>query len=73
MKKLTYYNSEALEFKLTVEERFDGMFISTFWDCNDCYEVDRIVKVFETYSGALSDMYKTATLKLVSYTHLKLR
>ena len=42
----------------TVEERKDGIYISTLWDMNDCLEVDRHVTEFETYSAALAHMYE---------------
>jgi hypothetical protein len=47
-----------VDFIATVEERSDGIFISTFWDMNDCLEADRNVTEFETYSAALAHMYK---------------
>jgi len=44
----------------TVEERPDGNFISTYWDPASSDKADRLVSEFETYSGALCDMYRDA-------------
>jgi len=58
--------------KATVEERKDGKFISTWWDKVSCYEPDREVFVFETYSAALADMYEKLFLKAhADYLNLK--
>lgn len=43
----------------TVEERSDGIFVSTLWDKEYCLNVDRCVKEFETQSAAIAHMYKT--------------
>lgn len=45
---------ECLNFKITIEEiGCDDKWIATYWDKNDCLEVDRNVFEFESCSGAL--------------------
>lgn len=42
----------------TLEERKDGVFISTLWNIENESEVDRTVVEFETYSAARAHMYQ---------------
>lgn len=52
------YNTKL--YKITVEERqglYANDFIATFWDKQDCYEVDRQVFVFETFGGAMNKAF----------------
>ena len=51
--------SGQLVMRWTVEE-IGGGFIATEWDCDCELEVDRHVETFETYSGALCEMYRNA-------------
>ena len=60
--KLLFFRKGSTDLlrKFTVEERSDGMFISTEWDTYECLQVDRDVKEFETYSAALAFMFEAA-------------
>ena len=62
MKKVPLIESPENEvvLKLTVEERKDGVIISTYWEPGDSLENDRHVKEHETISGALCEMYRDA-------------
>lgn len=52
--------NDEIVLKLTVEERKDGFFISTYWELADGLELNRHVKEYETISGAWLDMYRNA-------------
>ncbi len=56
-KVMVWDRVEFKQFVATVEERSDGMFISTIYNKDKCLEADRSVKVFETPSAAIADMY----------------
>lgn len=47
--------------KITVEEITAFKFIATFWNKQDCYEVDRQVYEFETFGGATDKAFDLLT------------
>ena len=52
-------NKEVI-FRVTTEERRDGVIISTYWEASDGPELNAHVKEYETVSGAMLDMYRNA-------------
>lgn len=68
---LQLLDGKVLRAKFTVEERADGIFISTEWRPENGYEEDRLVEEFETYSGALCHMYEQALNEALCWTNLK--
>lgn len=74
MKRECYlYDGKMLRAKFTVEERADGMFLSTTWLPDWGSEVDRNVEEFETYSAALADMYENALIESCALGNLNQR
>lgn len=72
MRKLIIKDGTVLRAKFTVEERNDGIFISTSWLPDECLECDRNVTEFETYSAALADMYQNGLYATIQHTTLHL-
>lgn len=64
-------SSGHLIYKWTVEERQDGMFIVTFWDCDYCLENDRSVFEYETHSFACCEMYRMVFEHMTANEYLR--
>ncbi len=48
----TWRTIDRLLYRITVEERADGVHLATFWDKTSCDKNDREVYEFETWGGA---------------------
>lgn len=72
MRTVNLYDGEILILRATTEKTAAGNFMVTMWDPYRELEQDRtICGRFETYSGALAEMYKLLFEELVFRNNLR--